>query len=291
MIGSNLLIDHAQDLAQANEVLNRYTIDTIDAGGVIAWAYESFENNILTQEDTDGLELTWGNSKALVALCGKIGRREGIGDLLAEGLRACVKAYPESKEFAVEAMGMAIPAHDPRAFFGQVITSIASTRGPCHLNALGEANELGVLVPEMGLDEVTDRFSNENKGKISSVFQDIGQLWNSLTFCLCYYFEGFGLEQQKDLLNYITAWDTTVEDLALTGERITCLQQLFNLKMGFNPKTENVMPERLEKPRPTGEAAGKVPDWRYILQDYWKFRGWDDNGRPTPAKLEELGIA
>ena len=290
LIGSGLLIDDIPALARANEVLNRHAIDTMDAGGTIAWAFEAYENGYLTREDTGGLELTWGNGQALIELCGMIGRREGLGDLLADGLRACVAVYPETREYAVEAMGMTLPGHDPRAYHGQVIASIASTRGPCHLNALGEANELGVTIPELGLEEVTDRFSNKNKGYVSAVFQDVGQLWNSLCYCLCYYFEGLELPVQNELLNAITGWDTTIAEMIKTGERITNLQQLFNLKTGFEPVEENIMPPRLCQPRPTGEAADNVPDWEYILKDYWAYRGWDAQGRPTRSKLEVLGL-
>ena len=131
MIGSNLLIDVLAAQVRANEILNRYGMDTIETGGVLGWAFECYEHGLITKEDTDGIELTWGNAEALTAMCEKIGKREGIGNLMAEGLRACVDAFPGSKSFSVEAMGQAVAAHDPRAFFTNVVTTIASTRGSC----------------------------------------------------------------------------------------------------------------------------------------------------------------
>jgi aldehyde:ferredoxin oxidoreductase len=290
MIGSNLLIDDLQAIVRANEILNRYGIDTVETGGILGWAFECYENNLLSKEDTDGIDLTWGNGSSLIEICEKIGKREGIGNLLAEGIRACVDAIPDSKRFAVESMGQSVAAHDPRAFFGQVITSIASTRGSCHLNALGEANELGVTIPELGLTEPSDRFDNTNKGFISAVFQDVSQIWNSLTFCLSYFFDEIDLVPQTKILNLITGWDVTPGEIGKIGERITCMQQAFNISMGLIPEVENLMPERLQIARRSGEAAGQMPDWKRILKEYWQTKGWDEHGVPTEIKIRELGL-
>ena len=206
-------------------------------------------------------------------MCEKIGEREGIGNLLAEGLRACVDAYPESKLFSIETMGQSFGAHDPRAFFGQVVTSIASTRGACHLHGFAEANELGVPLPELGLNEGSDRFDNTNKGKIGAIFMDVAKIWNSLTMCMIYFFAGADLTAETKILNYITGWDITPDGLGKVGERISCMQHLFNIKMGLVPEVENVMPERLTVPHEGGGAAGKVPDWKGILHEFWKEKG------------------
>jgi aldehyde:ferredoxin oxidoreductase len=290
MIGSNLLIDDLQALVRANEILNRYAIDTVETGGILGWAFECYENKLLSKEDTDGIDLTWGNGSSLIEICEKIGKREGIGNLVAEGIRACVDAVPDSKRFSVESMGQSVAAHDPRAFFGQVITSIASTRGSCHLNSLGEANELGVTIPELGLTESSDRFDNTNKGFISAVFQDVSQIWNGLTLCLSYFFNGIDLVPQTNILNLITGWDVTPGEIGKIGERITCMQQLFNIRMGLIPEVENLMPERLQIARRSGEAVGQVPDWKRILKEYWQTKGWDEQGVPTEIKIRELGL-
>ena len=290
MIGSNLLIDDLPALSKANEILNRYGIDTIEVGGVLAWAFECYEKGLIDKGATDGIELTWGSGDALVAMCEKIGKREGIGNLLAEGLRACVDAYPESKLFAIESMGQSFGAHDPRAFFGQVVTSIASTRGACHLHGFAEANELGVPLPELGLEEGSDRFDNTRKGYIGAVFMDVAKIWNSLNMCMIYFFAGADLSAETEILNDITGWDITPQELGKIGERISCMQHLFNIKMGLVPEVENVMPERLTVPHEGGGAAGMVPDWKGILKEFWKEKGWDDHGYPTREKVAELGL-
>lgn len=288
MIGSNLLISDLKSQVRANEILNRYGMDTIDAGAVLAWAFECYEKGLLSKEDTNGIELTWGNGDALVTMCEKIGKRDGIGNLLAEGLRACVDSIPESKEFSVEVMGQAVAAHDPRAFFSNVVTTLASTRGSCHLHGSAEGNEMRGTLPELGINFSSDRFDNKNKGYIGAIYQDAAQIPNCLTTCLLY--GSFGLTNRTKLLNYITGWDATPQELGKIGERVNCLQHLFNIRMGLIPEIENVMPLRLTQPHKGGGAAGKVPDWQGIIKEYWQTKGWDEHGIPTEAKVKELGL-
>jgi len=264
-------------------------LDTIEVGGVLGWAFDAYEAGVLTRQDTGGVELKWGNSEALLTMIERISKREGIGDLLAEGLRACVERYPEAKPYAVEVMGQAVAAHDPRAYFGETITTIASTRGSCHIHGFAEAIELGSTIPELGLDKPMDRFEWENKGLIGAVFQDVQQFWNSLVWCFFYFFSDVTLTDQVAILNAITGWNLTPRDAAKIGERIVNMQHCFNLRMGLNPLKENVMPERLCVPHKEGGAAGRIPPWKKILEDYWRTRDWI-NGIPTRRKLLELGL-
>jgi aldehyde:ferredoxin oxidoreductase len=290
MIGANLLIDDLKVIVEANYMCNDYGIDTVELGGILAYAFECYENGLITKEDTDGIKLTWGNAEALVTMTEKIAKREGLGDLLAEGIRPCVeKIGLESKPYAVDAMGMMVAAHDPRAFFGQTITTIASTRGSCHIHGFAEAIELGVCLPELGLDKQMDRFEWKNKGYVGAVYQDIQQFWNSLGWCFFYFFSNVPLTDQIRLLNAITDWDVTPKEAWKIGERIVCMQHCFNLRMGLVPEKENVMPERLTIPHKEGGAAGKVPPWQTILKEYWKTKDWV-SGIPTRRKLTELGL-
>ena len=289
MIGSNLLIDDLKAIVRANDLCNRYGIDTIEFGAMLAWAFECTERGLLAEEDADGVELTWGNGEALVKMTEKIANRDGLGNLLAEGLRACVDRIPESKPFAVEAMGQAAAAHNPRAFFAQVITTIASTRGSCHLHGFAEAVEVGALLPELGIDEPLHRFDWEKKGYVGAMYQDVQQVWNSLVWCFFYFLSNVSLADQVNILNGITGWDVTPHEAQKIGERIVCMQHCFNLRMGLVPEQENVMPERLATPHQEGGAAGRVPPWQTILQEYWETKDWV-NGVPTRSKLVELGL-
>jgi aldehyde:ferredoxin oxidoreductase len=100
----------------------------------------------------------------------------------------------------------------------------------------------------------------------------------------------FGLTNRAKLLNYITGWDVTAQELGKIGERVNCLQHLFNIRMGMVPEQENVMPLRFTKPHKGGGAAGKVPDWQGIIKEYWKTKGWDPHGIPLTDKVKELGL-
>lgn len=290
MLGANLLIDDLKGIVEANYMCNHYGIDTIELGGILAYAFECYENGLITKEDSDGIELTWGNVDALLMLTEKIAKREGIGDLLAEGIRPCIeKIGLKSKPYAVEVMGMVVAAHDPRAFFGETITTIASTRGSCHIHGFAEAIELGFCIPELGLDKPMDRFEWEKKGYVGAIYQDIQQFWNSLGWCFFYFFSNVSLADQVRLLNAITGWDVTPKEALKIGERIVCLQHCFNLRMGLVPRKESVMPERLTIPHKEGGAAGKIPPWQTILREYWEVKDWV-NGIPTRRKLVELGL-
>ncbi len=289
MIGSNLLVSDLHALVQANDLCNRYGLDTMETGAILGWAFECYEKGLITKEDTDGIELKWGSGEALVKMAEKIAMREGIGNLLAEGLRACVEQVPDSKSAAVEVMGQAVGAHDPRAYFGQTVTTIASTRGGCHIHPFAEAMEMGAVIPELGITEAIDRFDATKKGYVGAIYQDIGQLWNSLVMCMVFFFADISLTDQVNILNAITGWDVTPEEAQKIGERIVCLQQMFNLKMGLAPNEENVMPERFAIPRKEGGATGQVPPWQDILKEYWETKGWV-NGVPTRDKLIELRL-
>jgi aldehyde:ferredoxin oxidoreductase len=290
MLGSNLLIDNLKDLVRANENCNRLGIDTIETGAVLGWAFESYEKGIINKDDT-GIELKWGSGEALNEMIIKIAKRDGIGNLFAEGITSIVEHYPETKGWAVEVLGMSVAAHDPRAYFAQVITTIASTRGSCHIHGFAEAIELGVTIPELGapVDQPMDRFEYYNKGVAGAIYQDIQEVWNSLILCMDYYFSGITLNDQAKILNTITGWDTTPQELRKIGERIVNAQHLFNLKMGLIPEREFVLPERFLNAHKSGGAAGKVPPWQYILEEYYKERKWI-KGIPSKDKLKELGL-
>ena len=289
MIGSNLLIEDLAAVTKANALCNRYGMDTIELGGLLGWAFECYEKGLITKEDTDGVELKWGNGEALVKMTEKVAKREDIGDLIAEGIRACVDKIPKSKPYAVEVMGMVAAAHDPRAFFGQTITTIASPRGACHLHGFAEAAELGVLLPELGIDKTMNPHDATKKGYVSAIYQDIQEFWNSLTWCFFYFFSDVNLTDQLNILNAITGWDVTPKEAQKMGERIVCLHHMFNLANGLVPEIENVMPERFTRPHKEGGAAGQVPPWQDILKEYWETKDWA-NGVPTNKKVAELGL-
>jgi len=290
MIGSNLLVEDLGAIVRANDLCNLYGMDTIELGGVLGWAFECYEKGLITKEDTDGIELKWGSGEALVEMTEKIAKRDGIGNLLAEGLRAGVERIPGSKPYAVEVMGQSVAAHDPRAYFGQTVPTIASTRASCHIHGWSEAVELASpLIPELGINERLDRFDAAKKGYAGAIYQDVFQVWNSFIWCINYSGANVPLTDELNILNAITGWDVTPKEAQKIGERIVCLQHMFNLGMGLVPEKDNVMPERLTVPLKEGGTAGKVPPWQAILKEYWETKDWP-NGIPTKNKLAELGL-
>lgn len=289
-LGANLLISDLGALVKANDLCNRHGMDTIELGGILGWAFECYEKGLITKEDTDGLDLIWGSGEALVKMTEKVARREGIGNLLAEGLRACVDRIPQSKSFAVEVMGQGPGGHDPRAYFGQTVTTIASTRGSCHMHGYAGGIERGNIIPELNIKGMTDRFDGNKKGYLGAICQDISQLLNSLTMCIVYFYDaGISLTDHVNILNAVTAWDLTPQEALKMGERIVCLQQMFNLENGLVPEKENIMPERFTTAHKEGDAKGQIVPWQDILKEYWETKGWV-KGVPAKEKLVELGL-
>ncbi len=290
MIGSNLLIDDLKAVTEANDLCNRYGIDTIELGGVLGLVFECYEKGLITKEDTDGIELMWGNAEALLELTKKVAMRDGFGSILAEGIRAIIeKIGPKAKPYAIEVKGGAVAAHDPRAFFSMAVETVTSTRGACHIRGFPEAAELDVLLPEAGINRKVDRFEWKRKGYITAKYQDLMQIYNSLVWCFFYQFSDVALTDLVDMLNAITGWNMTPKEALITGERLTNLQQTFNLRMGMIPARDDRLPKRLLAPHKRGDAAGKVPPIDVMLGDYYKARDWVE-GIPARRKLIKLTL-
>lgn len=290
MLGSNLLIDDLKAIVRANELCNRYGMDTISVGGLLGFAFECFEHGLITTEDTGGIELKWGNAEAMIAMVEKIGKREDFGSVLAEGIRAAAEKIGNgASKYAFHVKGLDIAGHDPRAFFGEAVETVTSTRGACHIRGFPEAAALGVLLPEVGIDEVVNRFEWKNKGYIAAKYQDYMQIHNSLVWCFSYISSGVTLTDQIELLSAITGWNNLTPAKVMTiGERITNLQRAFNVRMGIR-KEDDVLPQRFFTPHKEGGAANKIPPMALMMSEYYKTRGWR-NGIPTKDKLIELGL-
>jgi len=292
MIGSNCLIDNLLALNKANDLCNRYTIDTIDFGGICAFAMEAYEHGIITKEDLGGIELTWGNADAMLELLEKIAKREGrIPTLLGEGLRIASEEL-SCPEMAMHVNGAALAAHDPRAFLSMAVSQSISMKGGSHTHGFSEAIELGVTFPEAGedLSKPLDPHSKELKGLAAAKYQDRMAVANSLALCFFYEFSGVDFTYFTEMLNVVTGWDLTPQDLLKIGERIVCLENMFNIKHGLDPLKDYRLPERMFVPRKEGGAAGVEIPFQEMLDEYFSVKQWKD-GIPTKEKLEELGLA
>lgn len=291
MLGSNLLIDDLAAICKANDLCNRYGMDAISTGALIGFGMEAYEKGIVTLADTGGVKLEWGSAPALVAMVEKIARREDLGYTLGEGiLRAAETIGGNSIEFAVHVKGLDFPAHDPRAKVSDALGYVTSNRGACHLQAYTHDFEDWFSMPDYGYPETTDRFdTSEFKVEMVVKFQHLMSMIDSMHVCKFVIFGGMTVGPLIQVLNLVTGWDMDQQEFKNTGERIFNLKRLYNTKLGISRK-DDVLPHRiLHHPR-GGTCGDFVPPVNAMLRDYYRMRGWDEFGIPTPALLKRLGI-
>ena len=291
MLGALCLISDPKAVGYMHYLCDEYGMDVITAGGLIAFSMECYEKGLLSKEDLDGLDLKWGNAEAATALLHKIAKKEGFGAVLAEGIRKAADFVgKDAPRIAMHVKGLDIPAHDPRAFFPWSINYATSPRGACHQRGFAGWMGLGVVIPEWGIAEKTDRHSMEGAANIAAKYQDWATIFNSLVQCEYMTFAGLTLTDQVKLLNYVTGWDVDIEWMAKTAERIFTLQRVINVIYGVGRK-DDTLPMRMFEPLKTGGSKGKIPvPFEKELLEYYHIRGWDSDGRPTKEKLVELGL-
>lgn len=289
--GGMTLNDDIKSIAKMNDLCNRYGMDTISTSAVIAFAMETYEKGILTKEDTDGIELTWGNAPAIIQAIEKIAHREGLGDLLADGVRATAQRLGKGTEdFAIHVKGMEMPYHDPRAFVSMAANYATSNRGACHLEAVSFWPGYGLQFPELGYDKPFDTHDSEGKAQMTYDFQNYQSVYNPLGLCK---FIIKGLVEPgtvAQLVNLAMGWNWTPKDVMRMGEKIFNLKRMINIRYGITAR-DDVLPKRfLTEPRPSGHAKGALPDLDKMLPEYYRLRGWTEEGVPTEEKLAELGL-
>jgi len=261
-LGSNCGVDDLKAVCKANELCNRYSIDTISAGVSIAFAMECYENGLLTDEDTGGLKLNFGNAKAMLKMVEMICKREGLGDLLAEGVkRASEKIGKESEKFAVHVKGQEVPMHEPRFKRSLGIGYAVSPTGADHMHNLHDTiltvrgqqldnlAALGILEP-IPLEDLGPR-----KVRALIYFVDWRVLDNCLLLCD---FLPWSYIQKTDIVRAVTGWNTTAWELMKIGERATTMARIFNIREGFK-KQDDWLPERFFHPKTSG-ALSKTED-------------------------------
>ena len=282
MIGA----DNLADAAYAGHLCNRYGLDTISTSAVVAFAFYLYNEGILKPNDVDGLDLSWGNSRAAIQLVEKIARREGIGDVLAEGVKRAAETLGVP-ELAVHVKGLEVPYHDPRAFSGMALVYATAPRGADHMSGDMYHVDTGREVPELGIT-AGDRWEiSEEKARVTARVMDYRAFTNSVILC---HFEDVTAQGLVALLNAVTGWDWTVEDVAQAGERIYTLKRLLNYRLGMT-REDDQLPKMLQRPLTRGHSAGYVPDIDTLLTLYYRVRGWDENtGFPLPETLKRLGL-
>jgi len=288
-LGALLMIDDPNYLATAEYLCNEYGIDVISAGVTIAWATEAFERGLLTEGDTDGLRLRWGDPEVVLELIERISRREGFGDLLAEGCRRASEAIGRgSEELAMHVKGVEVPMHDPRAFKGMGLQYATSNRGADHLQGTFFRIEQGERVPDLGIHERVDRFTTRGKAWMVAVMQDWHEVLDSVGLCK---FVGIAPGHVAAFYTLVTGIVKRVPDLREAGERIFNLKRMFNVEAGIS-REDDTLPKRfLREPLKEGGARGQVVELDVMLEEYYRHRGWDERGVPTPETLARLRLA
>jgi aldehyde:ferredoxin oxidoreductase len=277
-------------ISKANEVCNRCGMDTISTGAAIAWSMEAFEKGILTEKETEGLRIRWGDAEVLLKLIERIANKKGLGAILAEGTKRAADIIGQnSSSFAIHVKGLDLPGHDPRCFNGLGLGYATSNRGACHTNSfayiyMGRTSDssLNILKP-------FDRLGTEGAGKVVAAVQNLMALCDSLNICK---FTAFGLQADNlhRWLNWVTGWNISFEEFVRAGERIYNLKRLYNVKCGIDRKDDN-LPERILHLKREGlHAPERLPDLEKMLDDYYRVRGWDENGIPRKEKISALGL-
>ncbi len=281
-MGTQILNNDVEALAFLTKKIDLAGFDSLSGGNTIAFAFYLFNEGIISAEDLDGIEPKWGDADAASALIDKIERREGVGDLMAEGAVAFGEKFGVAN-LAVHAHKLEYPQHDPRGFSGHAIGYATSPRGACHMSADMYNVQMGQVNEELEIESV-DRFANE--AVIVARQQDFRCITNSIGVCN---FVPFKAGHLVKLLNLATGWDYSIDDLKITGERIFTLMRLLNLKLGYDVKGET-LPELITRPL-EGPTEGHVPNIEEQLDTWYTFRGWDrKTGMPPKDTIERLGL-
>ncbi len=284
--GTMCLNDNLESIVKINDICNRYGVDTISAGCAIAFAIECYENGLITSKDTEGIELRWGNHEAIVDMTQRLVRREGFGDILADGVKvAAGKIGKGAEEFAIHIHGQEVPMHDPKRFMHYAATYLDTTPAR-HMQGSYR------LRPASGLEfPAYDRKSSAGRGEAHRMGSDLVHVVNCAGICLFGY-QCMDLGAVTESLSLATGWDYDLEDVLKAGERIANMRQAFNVREGLR-SGDFKMPNRvLGRPPPeAGPTAGRSVDIETLGRDYLVARDWDpDSGKPSRSKLQELGL-
>jgi len=275
--GAQCGIDDLAAIIEANSICNDLGMDTISAGSTIACAMEMSERGYV---DSD---LRFGRADLLAATLEDMGYRRGLGAELSEGsLRFAGKhGHPE---LSMSVKGMEMPAYDPRGMQGQGLLYATSNRGGCHMRG----NMLGLEV--LGLPKLIDRFQVQGKSSYVILHQNASAAIDSLVICK---FTNMGVAEEyfARTLTAVTGIPYANGDLIRVGERAYNMERLYNVREGFSRKDDTLPQRLLTEPVPEGPSKGWVSKLEPMLKEYYRARGWDENGTPKKAKLAELGLA
>lgn len=292
--GPLLLNDDLQSILQVNSLCNRYGLDTISTGAAVAFALECAEQGLLERELTDGLELSWGNGQAIVEVVRRIGRREGLGDLLADGVqRAAARLGGGAEALAMHVGGQELPMHDPRY---EPLLGLAYVVDPTpgrHNPANSGIYDLPALRQVFATEDLPlpGRYDYGRKGALFALLNRYIQVSDSAG--LCAFSLLMGRPPLREWINAATGWELSLPDLLRIGHRIQVLRLAFNLRQGLRPNDRSLPPRVAgQPPLPTGPLKGVTLDMAAMIADYRRAMGYDEaTGMPTSELLASLGLS
>lgn len=303
--GNYCAIDDLAAISKANEICNKYGMDSISCGATISWAFEAFNEGKLTLDDTDGLDLTWGNADAMVQLTERIAKREGFGDLLAEGSERAAKEIGRGTEqYLITFKGQEAPAHMPQVKSSLSIIYATNPFGADHQShehdpaIEGDFEFYEDRMAVLGFKEAQEpRSLSDEKIRWAMKSQHMYSTMDSLDLCQFVFgpaWQLYGPEDMLKLVQSVTGWEgVTFDELQLVGERRLNMMRAFNAREGIDRRAD-VLPEKLFKPLKGGVSDGWKLDREEVeaaLDKYFEFCGWDiRTGIPTREKLVELDL-
>lgn len=284
MLGANLGIDSMEFIVRANALCDDLGLDTVGAGTVIGFAMECYERGLLGQDDVDGLDLRFGNYEAVLKLLPMIAHRQGLGDLLAQGVRRAAEAIGQgSEEFAMQVKGLEYPAYRPSILSPAFALNYAiCERGACHRRAWP-------TIAEQSLP----RFSTEGRARLIKALYDERIPWHCGVNCdLAVLLPGLNFDDAAFMFSAVTGWDLSSGEMQTLAERVSSLIRCLNLREGAGREDDTLSPRsfRQEVGGPAAGLALTKDMLDTMLDEYYGLRGWDRQGVPTQETLHALGL-
>lgn len=302
-LGSNCGIDDIVAVAKANELCNKYGLDTISTGAVIAFAMECYERGIINKKDTEGIDLRFSNSEAMINLIEMIAKREGIGDILAKGSKRAAKKFGKGAErFAVEVKGEELAMHDGRVKgmvgFAYAVSPIGADHVVVEHDTDFDFNAPDIFIEQMKSLGLFKRCKtsgmDHQKVRMFCYLQNHFSFMDSL--CLCVFafapVRTFKMSHLVEIVSAVTGWELSLWEIMKLGERRVNMFKAFNVREGFTAD-DDWLPPRMFESIASGPRKGSrfsEDELREMRSLYYRMRNWDEKGRPTQAKLIELDI-
>ena len=282
---------------KANDMCNRLGMDILTVSECISWAMELYEKGMLTREETDGLDLSWGNGDAMLTLIEKISRREGFGDILADGSKAAAMKLGKGLDLTMQVKGLDLIMADPRGLKGFGLGYAVASRGGDHLRSepFLELNDDPAIGEKMfGVPEATLRLADKGKGKLISFFEDWNAVIDALEPCknIMQNMEILTFDRASEVIEATTGMRMTPAEVRLVGTRIINIERAFNVREGMRRRDDSLPRRFREEPLTEGASSGTVFDQEPMLDEYYTERGWDlKTGVPRRETLEGLGLS